>query len=74
MRDTYMRGQAAPMPATAAAWQQTADELTVLQAIVRAEKALYGHVTAATATLLAERVAQEEAAVVIANAQGAARG
>lgn len=46
------------------------DDLTVLRAIVAAERAIYGRVTETTARLLAERVAQDEAAQVIAKASG----
>jgi len=67
MRDTYRRGQAAPTPAPA-------DDLTVLRAVVMAERAIYGSVTPTTARLLADAVAADEAAAAIAKAQEAARG
>lgn len=55
-------------PTDPAAWRDTADSLRVLQAIVMAERAIYGTVTPTTARLLAERVAEAEAAEVILHA------
>ena len=58
------------VPATAEGWQSTADDLTVLRKIAAAERAIYGHVTAATAQLLAERMVEVEADIVMAKASG----
>lgn len=58
------------VPSTPEAWQSTADDLTVLRKIAAAERAIYGHITAATAQLLAERMVEVEADIAIVRASG----